>query len=216
MQGLTAWLLALAAATLVACDRPSDQAKPDPKPTAQAPDEPAASADAAPSPIKLDASGIPTGHDSPEGIACDAVTTFIRGDGAAWEATLVRPIYGPKGDVEYAEFKRSMKEIAERSKTDGQYAHARLVACSKATPLSMNGPHSAAYALYEMTGNSFVDVVIEEQPGELRGMRYHVLQDKDGRWYFEPRPDLCSLLSAGLNDEPDPTEWVYSVEPTGP
>jgi hypothetical protein len=43
-------------------------------------------------------------------------------------------------------------------------------------------------------------------------MRYHVLKDKDDNWYFEPRPDLCPMFSAGLNEESDSTEVLYEAK----
>ena len=56
---------------------------------------------------------------------------------------------------------------------------------------SRNGPGSAAYAFHDFRENMFVDLVIESAPGETESLRYHVLRDKEGRWYFDPRPDLC-------------------------
>ncbi|MEI9898489.1 MAG: hypothetical protein WDN28_32695 [Chthoniobacter sp.] len=44
------------------------------------------------------------------------------------------------------------------------------------------------------TGNVFVDLLVEVAPGKTRRLRYHVMQDKDEKWYFEPRPDLCPLF----------------------
>ena len=47
----------------------------------------------------------------------------------------------------------------------------------------------------------FVDMVVDVGGGNEQQIRYHVMQDKDKKWYFEPRPDLASLLAMGLNDE---------------
>src|SRR5207244_4197672 len=148
----------------------------------------------------------PTGLATPEGIACDALMAYINRDSKAWLATLVRPIYGEQGDKEYADFKQQMAAGADKAKEDKSFRPPRFVKCHKARQFSMNGPGSAAYAMDSFTGNMFVDLVIETAPGEMRRLRYHVMKDKDEKWYFEPRPDLCPLFSMGLNKESDSTE----------
>jgi len=160
----------------------------------------------------LHAADLPTGHKTPEGIACDAVMAYINRDSKAWLATLVRPIYGDKKNEEYAEFKKQMAEGADRAREDKSFKPPRLVKCYKARHFSMNGPASAAYAMASFTENMFVDIIIETAPGKMTRLRYHVLQEKDGKWYFEPRPDLCPLFSMGLNEESDSTEVLYEAK----
>jgi hypothetical protein len=160
----------------------------------------------------LHAADVPTGHQTPEGIACDAIMAYINRDSKAWLATLVRPIYGDEGNKKYAEFKKQMTDGADKAKEDASFKPPRLIKCYKARQLSLNGPGSAAYAIELLTGNMFVDIVIETAPGETRQLRYHVLKDKDDQWYFEPRPDLCPLFSMGLNKESDSTEVLYEAK----
>ncbi len=157
----------------------------------------------------LRAADLPSGHGSPEGIACDAVMAYIHCDSKAWLETLIRPIYGPKGNKTYDDFKKDMAAKADQAKEDKSFKPPRLVKCFKARSLSMEGPASAAWALDSLKEDLFVDLVLETAPGETRPLRYHVLQDKDGKWYFEPRPDLCPLYSMGLNKESESTEVVY-------
>ena len=57
-----------------------------------------------------------------------------------------------------------------------------------------------------------MDVLVEMAPGRGSRLRYHVLLDKDGKWYFDPRPDLCMLLSMGLNEESKSAEELFEVE----
>jgi hypothetical protein len=66
--------------------------------------------------------------------------------------------------------------------------------------------------MFDFTGNKFVDVFVEMTPGRKSRLRYHVLLDKDGKWYFDPRPDLCTLLSMGLNEESKSTDVLFEVE----
>jgi hypothetical protein len=159
----------------------------------------------------LSAADLPTGRATPEGVACDALMAYINRDSKAWLATLVRPAYGDKGNSEYADFKKQMAEGADKAKADPNFKAPRLTKCFKARQFSMNGPGSAAYAVGSFTGNMFVDMMIEIEPGKSQRLRYHVLKDKDDQWYFEPRPDLCPLFSVGLNEESASTEILYEA-----
>jgi len=157
----------------------------------------------------LCATDLPSGHGSPEGIACDAVMAYIHCDSKAWLETLIRPIYGPEGNKTYADFKKDMVAEADQARQNKSLKPARLVKCFKARTLTMEGPASAAWALDSLKEDLFVDLVLEIAPGQTRALRYHVLQDKDDKWYFEPRPDLCPLYSMGLNKESESTEVIY-------
>lgn len=142
----------------------------------------------------------PTGGGTPEGIACDAIQAYADCDSKAWLATLVRPIYGEKADAEYEKFKKDLAATTDANKTDKEFAAPKIVKVYKARNFTKNGPGSMAYALFDMTGNMLVDIVVEIG-GKKQQIRYHVLLDKDKKWYFEPRPDLSPLLAMGLNDE---------------
>ncbi|WP_395751748.1 hypothetical protein [Prosthecobacter sp.] len=157
----------------------------------------------------LSAADLPTGQATPEAVACDAVMAYINRDSKAWLATLVRPIYGEKGNKEFDSFKKQMAEAADKARTDPSFHPPRIIKVHKARQFSLNGPGSAAYAVALFTGNMFVDIIIEPAPGKSARLRYHVLKDKNNKWYFEPRPDLCPLFSMGLNDESDSTEVLY-------
>lgn len=152
------------------------------------------------------AADIPTGQDSPEGVACDAVRAYIQSDSKAWLKTLVRPIYGEEKNKEYEAFKKQMAALKDKNKADASFAAPSIKTCYKARPFSMNGPGSLAYAVHDMPGNMFVDIEVGFPDGRTGNIRYHVLCDKDKKWYFEPRPDLCPLLAAGLNEETPSTE----------
>src|SRR5262245_51592438 len=107
----------------------------------------------------LHAADLPTGHKTPEGVACDAVMAYINRDSKAWLSTLVRPIYGEEGNKQYAEFKQQMAAAADKAKEDKFFKPPRIVKCHKARQFSLNGPGSAAYAMELFTGNMFVDVI---------------------------------------------------------
>lgn len=158
------------------------------------------------------AADLPSGQETPEGVACDAVMAYINRDSKAWLATLVRPIYGDEGNKTYADFKKQMADGPYKATEEKSYQPPRIVRCYKARPFSLNGPGSAAYALGHFTENMFVDVIVVTALGKTQRMRYHVLKDKDDKWYFEPRPDLCPLFSMGLNKESDSTEVLYEAK----
>ena len=160
----------------------------------------------------LHAAELPTGQKTPEGVACDAVMAYINRDSKAWLATLVRPIYGPEGDKEYAKFKKEMAEASDKAREHKAFKPPRIIKCFKARQFSLNGPGSAAYAIGSFTENMFVDVLMEVAPDKIHRLRYHVLKDKDEKWYFEPRPDLCPLYSMGLNKESESTEVLYEAK----
>ncbi|MCZ6793975.1 MAG: hypothetical protein O7J95_10225 [Planctomycetota bacterium] len=99
-----------------------------------------------------------------------------------------------------------MIERTERNASDPGFPRLRIVCCYKARQLSMRGPASVGYALFEFLGNRIVDIVVQEEGKEPQRLRHHVIQDRDRLWYFNPRPDLSPLLSMGLHDKPPSTE----------
>lgn len=151
---------------------------------------------------------IPTGHSTPEGVACDAVKAYIDANGANWLATLVRPIYG-ENDAEYEAFKSMMVDRAEAHRQDPAYIQPRFVRVCRAREFSTDGPRSAAFATHGFTGNMFVDIYIEVPNSGFQRLRYHVLKDRDERWYFDPRPDLNMLYSSGINEEAQSEEVIW-------
>lgn len=152
----------------------------------------------------------PTGQSTPEGVACDAVQAYADRNSEAWLATLVRPIYGEDRNKEYAEFKKHMVKQTEASKKQKDFVAPQITRVFKARNFSMNGPGSLAYAIHEMPGNMFVDLEIKVD-AETESLRYHVLQDKDKKWYFEPRPDLDEFLCMGLNKESPSKEILWEL-----
>lgn len=154
----------------------------------------------------------PNGHDTPEGIACDAVQAYADCDSKAWLKTLIRPIFGEEGNQAYEEFKQHMVKVTDENKGKDGFVAPRIVKVFKARNFTKNGPGSMAYALHEITGNKFVDLVVDIGDGQLQNVRYHVMLDKDKKWYFEPRPDLASLLAMGLNQESPSKEILWELD----
>ena len=156
---------------------------------------------------KIADDGFPTGRDTPEGTACDAVRTYIYSDHERWLSLLVPPIYA-EHNIEYHEFKEMMVAKKKRNARDPNFPGMKIVEVYNARNFSLNGPGSLAYAFYKYTANMFVDILVDAANGQIQGLRYQVMRDEGGKWYFNPRPDLSYPLSMGLNEESESTvKW---------
>jgi hypothetical protein len=154
--------------------------------------------------LKVRADGLPYGHETPEGVACDLARAFIQRDATLFTNTCIRLYGGGKGPAAYAEFLKSTTEgiLAEAARTNapprGPKEIAKLFA---ARHLSRSGPTSYGYAGFGFQDIMFVDVEVILHGGKRALHRTLVIKDKDGKWYVHPAPDVSPLLSAGLNDE---------------
>jgi hypothetical protein len=155
---------------------------------------------------KINSDGFPTGQDTPEGTACDAIRAYINSDHALWLSRLIRPIFGEEKNKKYEAFKEMMVEKSKESAKDPNFPKIKISKVYKARNLSKDGPESMAYAIFGITENQFVDIEVDSGKGKIQKLRYQVMLDKDGKWYFNPRPDLSPLMSMGLNDENQSTE----------
>jgi hypothetical protein len=154
--------------------------------------------------LRVAADGLPSGHDTPEGAACDLARAFIRHDDVLFRNTCVRLYAGGKGPAEYAAFLQatvgSIKEEAARKEPSpgGPKSIGKVFA---ARHLSKNGPASFGYAAFGFQDVMFVDVGAFLQSGERTLIRTMVIKDTDNKWYVHPAPHMDPLLSAGLNNE---------------
>jgi hypothetical protein len=150
--------------------------------------------------LKVAADGFPSGHDTPEGAACDLARAFIKRDAALFTNTCIR-LYGP---ADYAAFLTNtvagMKaEAAKKEPSPGGPKSIGKVFAAR--HLSKDGPASYGYASFEFQDIMFVDVGVFLQDGGHALNRTLVIKDRDGKWYVHPMPSASPLLSAGLNDE---------------
>ena len=158
---------------------------------------------------EIDSDGFPAGQNSPEGVACDAIRAYINSDHELWLSVLLPSrMYGDKRNPggeenirQYEEFKTMMVEKKKQNAKDPNFPKMKIVEVYKARNFSANGPSSLAYALLEMHGNMFVDVLVDTGGVNIQLVRSHVMQDKNKIWYFEPRPDLMPFFASGLNEE---------------
>jgi hypothetical protein len=168
--------------------------------------------------IKVSADGFPTGHDTPEGAACDLARAFIKLDVKLFQDTCIKPFSGGKSREEYTAF---LKETAEAIKKeagrkepppDGPKAIAKLFA---ARALSHKGPVNYGKTTFGFQDVQFVDVGVVLHNDKKYLNRTLVIKDKSGKWYAHPLPDSSPLLSTGLNGESESTKdfsQVYRVE----
>jgi hypothetical protein len=154
--------------------------------------------------LKVAADGFPSGHDSPEGVACDLARAFIKRDTALFTNTCVRLYAGGKGPPDYAEFLKSTVESmkAEAARKDAPPRGPKSIGkVFAARSLSKGGPASYGYAVFSFQDVMFVDVGVLLHNDKRALNRTMVIKDNDGKWYVHPMPDVSPLLSAGLNDE---------------
>lgn len=146
-------------------------------------------------------SKFPSGQNSPEGVACDMARAFINADKTLWlrinNPTLTRPNTEANDFVE--NISKQMEEMATIDTKD-RPGPKGILRVYKARHLSMNGPASYGYAVLNFEDVMFVDVVVLNSHGTEYLNRTLVVKD-NSKWYVVPRPDLVSLLSAGLNSE---------------
>ena len=154
--------------------------------------------------LKVAADGFPSGHDTPEGAACDLARAFIERDATLFTNTCVR-LYGrDKGPEDYATFlKETVESIqAEAAKKEpspnGPKSIGKVFAARR---LSKTGPASYGYTAFSFQDILFVDVGVRFHNGKRALNRTLLIKDKDGKWYAHPIPDVSPLLSEGLNEE---------------
>lgn len=158
--------------------------------------------------LKVAADGLPSGHDTPEGAACDLAKAFIARNDKLFTSTSIRLYGGGTGREEYAKFLQDTVESikAEAAKKEpspqGPKSIGKVYA---ARHLSKSGPASYGYATFGFEDIMFVDVGVYLQNGERAMNRTMVIKDRDDKWYVHPAPWVSPLLSQGLNDENNST-----------
>jgi hypothetical protein len=154
--------------------------------------------------LKAAADGLPSGHDTPEGAACDLARVFINRDEKLFFSTSIRLYGGGHGREAYAKFLQATAQSikAEAAKKDpspqGPKSIGKVFA---ARHLSKSGPVSYGYASNGFEDIMFVDIGVCLHNGERAMNRTLVIKDRDGKWYVHPDPSADPLLSNGLNEE---------------
>lgn len=166
--------------------------------------------------------GLPSGHDTPEGAACDLARSFINRDEKLFSSTSIRPYGGGKGREAYEKFlRKTARSIkAEAAKTEpSPYGPKSIGKVFAARHLSKSGSVSFGYAAFGFEDIMFVDVGVYLHNGERAMNRTLVIKDRGGKWYVDPDPSASPLLSDGLNEESaslvDLTD-VYELEAKKP
>ncbi len=147
----------------------------------------------------------PTGHDTPEGVACDMARAFIARDASKFLDVCIKPdiFHGQSGKA-YREFLQEKVEgiRIEAARSEPSPLGPKAIGiCFAARHLSMSGPASDGYASYDFQDVMFVDVGNHLYNGERRLVRTLVIRDRNGMWYTHPAPGIHPLLSMGLNQE---------------
>ncbi len=164
------------------------------------------------------ADGFPAGNTTPEGAACDLARAFIEADAKLFRKTCIPPFGGGENRRAYEDFLKNVAasmEAEAKKDTPSPGGPNPLAKLFTARHLSMNGPASAGYAMYDFRDIMFVDVGVELVSGRKSLNRTLVIKKEDGTWYVHPAPHTASLLSVGLNDEDASTidfKEAYTIE----
>ena len=154
--------------------------------------------------LTVAADGLPSGHDTPEGAACDLARSFINRDEKLFSSTSIRLYGGGNGREAYARFlQETVQSIkAEAAKKESSPQGPKSIGkVFAARHLTKSGPASYGYTAFGFEDVMFVDIGVYLHNGERAMNRTLVIKDKDGRWYAHPAPDVSPLLSQGLNEE---------------
>jgi hypothetical protein len=154
--------------------------------------------------LQVATDGLPSGHGTPEGAACDVARSLIHRDEQLFSSTCVRLYAGANGPAAYAQFLRDTvqnirEEAAKKEPSPGGPKSIGKVFAAR--HLSKSGPASYGYAAFGFQDVMFVDVGIFLYNGERSMMRTLVIKDRDGKWYVHPDPSASPLLSEGLDEE---------------
>ena len=154
--------------------------------------------------LKVATDGLPSGHGTPEGAACDLARSLINRDPTLFSATSIRLYAGGNGPEAYARFLhesvQNMKAEAAREEPSRQGSKS-IGKVFAARHLSRSGPVSYGYAAFGFEDIMFVDIGVYLHNGQRAMNRTLVIKDQDGKWYVHPAPDVSPLLSEGLNEE---------------
>jgi hypothetical protein len=164
--------------------------------------------------LKVEKDGLPSGHGSPEGVACDLARAFIQHNVALFKSTCIKPFGGGKGNQEYVKFLQQMAQsmVADAKKATPSPSGPKTIGIVfAARHLSKDGPASYGYAVFGFKEVEFVDVGTFLQSGQRSMTRTLVIQTADGNWYVYPLPSASPLLSAGLNEETNSTKEISEV-----
>lgn len=153
--------------------------------------------------------GYPTGNTAAVGVACDMARAFIEADAEVFRKACLDPKDARGASEEYQKFldmvAKSMARVKERG-LEAAGGPKNIAKLYKARHMTMSGPASAGYAIFEFNDVQFVDVLSELHSGGSHLNRTLVVQLEDDTWRAIPNPSLFEMLSVGLNDEADSTE----------
>jgi len=148
--------------------------------------------------------GFPSGHGSPEGVACDLNQSFIKHDIKRFEDACIKPFTGGASRKAYDRFLISMIRMieGERGKTVPNPGEPKSILKVYAVRgLSKDGPASYGYSAFGFKNVEFVDIAVTLNDGKQVVRRTLVIQDASGKWYAHPDPYSSPLLCDGLTDE---------------
>jgi len=164
--------------------------------------------------LRVAADGFPSGHDTPEGTACDLARSFINRDEKLFSSTSIRLYGSGNGREAYAKFLQETAQSIKAEATKDEPSPQRPKSIGKvfaARHLSKSGPVSYGYAAFGFEDIMFVDIGVYLHNGDREMNRTLVIKDRDGKWYVHPDPSASPLLRDGLDEEKASVEELTDV-----
>jgi hypothetical protein len=151
--------------------------------------------------VRVAADGFPTGQATPEGAATDLARAFMKRDPAGFRDVCIRPYGGGPARADYVGYLDGVLEHLKNETRESPDDPKKIARVFAARHLSKNGPASYGYASFGFRDVMFVDVEVILRNGRSLLRRTMVIQDRDGKRYAHPVPDVSPLLSYGFYDE---------------
>ena len=152
--------------------------------------------------LRVSGDGFPFGQSTPEGAATDLARAFIQRNAVIFRTICIRPYGDGRVRADYVEYLAGASaHLTQRKGTVSPDDPRTITKVFAARHLSKGGPASYGYAAFEFKDVMFVDVEVALNSGERHVRRTMVIQDRDGKWYVHPVPDMSPLLNFGLEEE---------------
>jgi hypothetical protein len=153
---------------------------------------------------KVAVDGFPSGHDTPEGVACDLARAWIKRDVSLFTNTCIQPFGSLEARTDYQAFlSRNVKGMMQQT-TNKEASALGPKAIGRIFPARHFGkgdPSSYGYVADKIEDVMFVDVESVLRNGKRYLHRTLVIKRSDLKWYVHPAPETDSRLSAVLKDE---------------
>lgn len=154
--------------------------------------------------LEVTGDGFPSGHATPEGVACDLARAWMKRDVSLFTNTCLPQFGSGPARSEYEAFLARNVENIQQLATNQQAPTIGPKGITKvfaARHLSGETQDLSEHVADKIADFMFVDVESVLRDGKRYLHRTLVIKASDGKWYVHPAPEIDSRLSAALNSE---------------